>query len=211
MNILYVIAHPNPDSFNAMLKQHALNFLTQHKVNVETTDLYAAHFKAIADWSDFTSNETNTQYFLAQQAAYQNQQLTTDIAKELEKIAWANHIIFQFPLWWFSTPAVLKGWFDRVLVKGFAYDAGKVFNDGLLKGKTASLVVSTQSPESAYQPDGLHHATLDTFLHHIHHTLRFVGIKPFAPFATYAAFNLDSTQEEKIIADYQGYLKNLIS
>jgi len=212
MNILYVYAHPNPSSFNGMLKQHALDLFIKLNPNVKFSNLYADHFKAIADWNDFNLNEAemNSHYFLAQQDAYKNQKLSVDINSELTKITWADHIIFQFPLWWFSTPAILKGWFDRVLVKGFAYDAGKIFNDGLLKGKTASLVVTTQSPESAYQTDGLHQATIDTFLHHIHHTLRFVGIKTLAPFVTYSAFNLEDAQKEKIVNDYLAYLENLL-
>lgn len=210
MNILYVYAHPNPSSFNSMLKQHALDFFTQLKLDIKLSDLYADDFKAIADWNDFTLDEVeiNSQYFLAQQDAYKNQKLSTDISAELAKIAWADHIIFQFPLWWFSTPAILKGWLDRVLVKGFAYDAGKTFDDGLLKGKTASLVVTTQSPESAYQANGLHQATINTFLHHIHHTLHFVGIKTLAPFIVYAAFNLDAAQKENIVRDYLKYLND---
>lgn len=212
MNILYVYAHPNPASFNGMLKQHASDLFTQLKSEVKFSNLYEDHFKAIADWDNFNLDETeiNSQYFLAQQDAYKNQKLSADISSELTKIAWADHIIFQFPLWWFSTPAILKGWLDRVLVKGFAYDAGKIFNDGLLKGKTASLVVTTQSPESAYQTNGLHQATIDTFLHHIHHTLRFVSIKTLAPFVTYSAFNLDAAQKEKIVKDYLTYLENLV-
>lgn len=212
MKILYVYAHPNPDSFNGVLKQHALDALQRPDVEVKVSDLYHDHFKALADWRDFESTDAKSpsQYFLAQQAAYQNHTLSSDIREELDKIAWADHIIFQFPLWWFSTPAILKGWFDRVLVKGFAYDAGKVFNAGLLKGKTASLVVTTQSPESAYQTDGLHQASIHAFLHPIHHTLRFVGIETLAPFVTYAAFNLDAVQNEKIVNDYLGYLDNLV-
>jgi len=196
-----------------MLKQHALDLFTTLKQNVKFSNLYADHFKAIADWNDFNLDEVeiNSQYFLAQQDAYKNQKLSTDITAELNKISWADHIIFQFPLWWFSTPAILKGWLDRVLVKGFAYDTGKIFNDGLLKDKTASLVVTTQSPESAYQTNGLHQATIDTFLHHIHHTLRFVGIKTLAPFVTYAAFNLDAAQKEKIVKDYLAYLGRIIT
>lgn len=212
MNILYVHAHPNSHSFNGMLRDKALDLFSKLNVNIKTSDLYADKFKATADWDDFDKDgaEEYSQYFLAQQYAYQHLQLSDDIATEIEKIKWADHIIFQFPLWWFSAPAILKGWLDRVLVKGFAYDAGKVFNDGLLQGKTASLVVSTQSPESAYQPDGLHHANIDAFLHHIHHTLHFVGMKTLKPFVTYAAFNLDVMQQEKILKDFRCYLKDVI-
>lgn len=212
MNILYVYAHPNPASFNSMLKQRASDLFTRLSVNSQFTDLYADKFKAIADWDDFHVDKTemNSQYFLAQQEAYHNHKLSVDITQELNKIKQADHIILQFPLWWFSTPAILKGWLDRVLVKGFAYDAGKVFNDGLLKGKTVSFVVTTQSPESAYQKTGAHQATIETFLHHIHHTFRFVGIKTLAPFVIYAAFNLDAAQEAKIVKDYLAYLENLV-
>ena len=212
MNILYVFAHPNPSSFNAMLKQHATAVFAELNAAVKFSNLYADNFKAQADWHDFTIDavDNNGQYFLAQQQAYQHQQLTLDINAELAKIAWADHIIFQFPLWWFSVPAILKGWLDRILIKGFAYDSGKVFAQGLLKGKTASLTVSTQSPESAYQVTSLHQATIDTFLHHIHHTLHFVGIKTIVPFVTYAAFNIEAQRERQIIKDYRDYLKKLV-
>lgn len=212
MNIFYVYAHPNPLSFNGMLKQYTLDLFTKLKSDVKFSNLYADNFKAIADWDDFNLDEVeiNSQYFLAQQDAYKNKKLSTDITVELNKISWADHIIFQFPLWWFSTPAILKGWLDRVLVKGFAYDSGKIFNDGLLKGKTASLVVTTQSPESAYQTNGQHQATIDTFLHHIHHTLHFVGIKTISPFVIYAVFNLDAQRKEKIVKDYLAYLENIM-
>lgn len=100
----------------------------------------------------------------------------------MEKIAWADHLIFQFPLWWFSTPAILKGWFDQVFIKGFAYDNNHLFETGLLKGKMASLIVTTKSTESAYQLDGAHGATIDSFLLPVHHTLRFAGISPIKPF-----------------------------
>ena len=211
MNILYVYAHPNSKSFNGMLKQSGYELLKKLKCNIMFTDLYAENFRAVASWDDFNLSETelNPQYFLSQQAAYKNHALTDDIEAEIRKIAWANHIIFQFPLWWFSMPAILKGWFDRVLVKGFSYDTGKIFNEGLLKGKTASLVITTQSPESAYQIDGMHGATIDAFLHHIHHTLRFVGIKSTLPFITYNAFNVDEQRREEIVKNYHRYLKNL--
>lgn len=212
MKILYIYAHPNPDSFNSALKDDALSVFKHLDVEVKVSDLYALGFKATADWDDFVANDTNThsQYFLAQQDAYLHQHLANQISDELAKISWADHIIFQFPLWWFSTPAILKGWLDRVLVKGFAYDTGKVFSQGLLKGKTASLVVTTQSPASAYQKDGLHQATIDTFLHPMHHTLRFVGIETLAPCVIYAAFNLETSRKEMITQDYRAYLEDLV-
>lgn len=209
MKILYVYAHPNPDSLNGMLQREAKQLLCAQHHEIKFTDLYASHFKAAADWNDFIKAESPTQYFLAQQQAFQHHALTADITTEIEKIRWADHVILQFPLWWFSTPAILKGWLDRVLVKGFAYDTGKVFNDGLLAGKTASLIVTTQSPESAYQTDGAHHATIDTFLHHIHHTMRFTGIQTFSPFVIYSAYDIENHRHQEILTNLHTYLGSL--
>lgn len=210
--ILYVYAHPNPVSFNHLLMQSGMELLRTFGHDISLSDLYAQHFEAVASWEDFdlTEFEINPQYFLSQQAAYNKKTLAEDIHAEINKIKKADHIIFQFPLWWFSTPAILKGWFDRVWVKGFAYDAGKVFENGLLKGKTASLVVSTQSPESAYKLDGVHGGTIDVFLKPIHHTLRFVGVESVSPFVTYNAFNIEKPRQDEIVRNYRTYLEILM-
>jgi len=210
MNILYVYAHPNPESLNHLLKQQAVDFFAGNNIHVSYSDLYADHFNAVASWHDFDSEIKQPQYMLAQQKAYAENKLTADIESEIKKITAANHIILQFPLWWFSTPAILKGWFDRVLVKGFAYDTGKIFDAGLLKGKTASLTVTTQSPESAYQINGVHHAGIDTFLHHIQHTLCFSGIEMLPPYVIYGAAEMNAEREEKIKEEYKRYLENIV-
>lgn len=211
MNILYVYAHPSASSFNFQLKQYGCETLQNLGHNLIISDLYAENFNAIAKFSDFDlpDAELNPQYFLSQKTAFNKKALSKDIEEEIEKILWANHIIFQFPLWWFSVPAILKGWFDRILIKGFAYDTGKTFSDGLLKGKTASLVVTTQSGESAYQLDGVHGTTIDVFLHPIHHTLRLVGLQILPSFVEYEVFNLDEIKQDTILMRYKLYLQNI--
>lgn len=205
MKVLYVYAHPNPFSLNAALKNQALAFLSKQHIDFKISDLYADKFNALATWDDFNATETHSQYFSAQQSAYESKQLNDEIMLEINKIIWADHIIFQFPLWWFSMPAILKGWFDRVLVKGFAYDTGKIYQEGLLKNKTASLTITTQSPVSAYQQNGIHGAGIDEFLLPINNTLNFVGIKVLLPFVLYGADNLGMLDE--IIKNYQDYLQ----
>lgn len=207
MTILYVYANPNPLSFNGELKNIALSTLgTKHDVLL--SDLYAENFNPVASWDDFTipAGKLPHSYLAAQQTAYRDDKMAADIQTELHKISAADHLIFQFPLWWFAAPAILKGWLDRNLIKGFAYDAGKIFKDGLLRGKTASLVVTTQSPESAYQLNGAHGATIEAFLHPIHHTLRFTGIKTLTPHIIYQAYDLDEPRSQRILSDYRDYL-----
>jgi NAD(P)H dehydrogenase (quinone) len=211
INILYVYAHPHVDSFNHLIKETGIQYLQETKNKVIVSDLYAQQFNPVASWNDFMLSETELkqQYFVSQKLAYEHNGLTDDINQEIQKLSQANHVIFQFPLWWFSMPAILKGWFDRVLVKGFAYDSGRIFNDGLLNGKTASLVVTTQSPEQAYQLDGIHGCSIDTIFHPIHHTLKFVGIKPLKPFVVYGAFEIDEEKKSNILSDYRQYLSSI--
>jgi len=57
----------------------------------------------------------------------------------MDKLVWADFVIFQFPLWWFSVPAILKGWVDRVFAMGFSYNYGRSYEKGVFRGKRAML------------------------------------------------------------------------
>lgn len=210
MNILYIYAHPCKDSFNFQLKKAGSELLEAAGHTVLYSNLYDTRFKAVANGDDFLlpSSELESQYFLSQKVAYSKNALAADIQTEIEKLTQAEHVIFQFPLWWFSVPAILKGWMDRVLVKGFAYDSGKMLANGLLKGKTASLVVTTQSGEATFEKSGSHGATIEDFLLPIHHTLRFAGFEILSPFVEYEVFNLDEPRQKNIIENFEHYLKN---
>ena len=64
-----------------------------------------------------------------------------------EAIAWADHLIFVFPIWWSGMPAILKGFIDRVFAKGFAYEYdSNMHMKGLLKNKTAWIVTLYDAP-----------------------------------------------------------------
>lgn len=212
MKIFIVYAHPEPTSFNHALKEQAMNVLQTAHHEIKLSDLYAMHFKPTADWNDFKEiNPTiPKQYSVIQRDAYLNHQLSNDIKEEQDKLSWCDVIIFQFPLWWFDAPAILKGWFDRVFAAGFSYDKEKWFSTGLLQPKGAILSVTTQSPKSAYQAGGLHE-DINQFLRPIHHTLRFVGITPLNPFVAYGVMNIDEQERKKYLSDYQEHLLKQIS
>jgi NAD(P)H dehydrogenase (quinone) len=55
----------------------------------------------------------------------------------------ADLLILQFPIWWFGMPAILKGWADWVLARGFAYVAGRKYDTGMFRGKTAMVAATT--------------------------------------------------------------------
>lgn len=139
MNILIVYAHPEPQSFNSKLKDIAQTVLKENGNNVVVSDLYKMNFNPVAQKSDF-------KYPIEQEHAYKNNILSKEIKSELSKLLWADIIIFQFPLWWSSVPAILKGWFDKVLIYGGIYGGayGK-FKNARLSNKKAIISTTTGS------------------------------------------------------------------
>lgn len=78
--------------------------------------------------------------------------LEPDLVKAQQDIVAANHLVFVYPTWWGTYPALLKGYFDRVFLPGFAfkYHESGPFWDKLLKGKTARLITTMDSPKWYY-------------------------------------------------------------
>ncbi len=75
-------------------------------------------------------------------------ELESDLAEAQQKIKWANHIVIIHPVWWGSVPALLKGFFDRVLLPGFAFkyrESGSLW-DKLLSGKTGHVIYTSDTP-----------------------------------------------------------------
>ena len=81
------------------------------------------------------------------------QALEPDLVVAQESIAWAEHIVFVYPIWWGSIPAILKGFFDRIFLPGFAFKFRKdaLMVDGLLRQRTAHLNATKDTPPWYYQ------------------------------------------------------------
>ncbi len=76
------------------------------------------------------------------------QNLEPDLIEAQRLIKWANHIVIIFPVWWGSIPALLKGFFDRILLPGYAfkYRENSPYWDKLLSGKSGRLIVTSDAP-----------------------------------------------------------------
>jgi NAD(P)H dehydrogenase (quinone) len=104
------------------------------------------------------------------------QPLEADLRRAQADIVWAEHLTLVYPIWWGGIPALLKGFFDRVFLPGFAfkYREGKAFPDKLLHGRSAHLLVTMDTPpwyyRWVYRMPGLHQVRKTT--------LAFCGIEP---------------------------------
>jgi glutathione-regulated potassium-efflux system ancillary protein KefG len=108
-------------------------------------------------------------------------------------------IIFHHPVFWFSTPAILKEWQDLVLVHGWAFGKeGKA-----LKGKKLLSVISTGGRESLYSKDGFHRHTIDEFLKPIEQTARVCRMDYLPPFVVYGTHLLKDEELHRHGEDYR--------
>ena len=127
MKTLIVLAHPEPRSLNVALKDKAVETLLELGHQVQVSDLYAMNWKAelgIGDFTDDRADPADLGLSREQEHAFANNAQTDDVKAEQSRVVWDDWVIFQFPLWWVSMPAILKGWVDRVLSPGVAYSSG---------------------------------------------------------------------------------------
>lgn len=126
-----------------------------------------------------------------------------DVAKEQALLVEHERIVFQFPLYWYSAPAMLKEWQDKVLGYGFAYGP----EGSKLAGKESKLVVSTGSPEYAYQAGFYNNFTLSEYLRPLQSTIVFTGMEFRGTFGVYGAMKLKEEALNKDIETYKTILK----
>lgn len=106
-------AHPSDTSFNAALRECALDELRKRGHEIRHIDLYAEGFDPV-----FTPYERVNHTVGPEEKLSQLPELTSHV----DALRWCETVVFAYPTWWTGQPAILKGWFDRVLMKGVAWD-----------------------------------------------------------------------------------------
>jgi NAD(P)H dehydrogenase (quinone) len=211
MNVLIVIAHPEPKSFNYAMFKTAVETFESGGHKVKTTDLYVMKFNPVSDRSNYKTVK-DPEYFkqqIEEMHAVEKEGFNEILKAEMEKVREADFILFQFPLWWFSVPAVLKGWFDKVFAMNFAYGGGKIYDTGYFKGKKAMLSVTTGGPEILYTKDGLN-GEMNMLLYPINHgILYFTGITPLEPHIVYSPVRLSDEERKKELEIFKAKLTDI--
>jgi glutathione-regulated potassium-efflux system ancillary protein KefG len=101
-----------------------------------------------------------------------------DIGDEQARLAGHDLLVLQFPLYWYSTPALLKAWIDEVWLHGFAYGKGGT----ALEGKTLLVACAAGSPLKDYAPGGAHHFSVEEFLRPLQQTAALCKMRWADPF-----------------------------
>lgn len=106
-----------------------------------------------------------------------------DAEAEQRAVGPARLVVFMHPIYWYTTPALLKHWFDQVLVRGWAYGTGGT----ALHGKDCLWVATSGGDEHAYSGSGRHGHPFSAFAPVVEQTARFVGMNWLEPFVLYGA------------------------
>lgn len=210
--VLIVYAHQEPRSFNGCLKQVAVEELSRQGCRVTVSDLYAMNFEPRATKEDIVGSLSNPEFFNYGLEAYEackKRSLSSDIMEEQKKVQEADLVIFQFPLYWFSVPAILKGWMDRVLCQGFAFDFPKIYDSGSLQGKLAILSLTTGGTAEMYSKTGVS-GDVRYFLWPLQHgALHFCGFKVLAPQISFSPEAASEEERKKMKMSWAQRLKTI--
>lgn len=129
--VLVINGHPDKQSYNRALSE--TYYQEANKSNAIVSQINIGDL-------DFNPN---LQFGYRERTA-----LEPDLVDAIEKIKEADHLVWVFPMWWYGYPAIMKGFIERTFLPGIAYQPieGKAFPKKLLKGKSARLIITADTP-----------------------------------------------------------------
>lgn len=216
--VLIVHAHPDPASLTTQLAASAREVLRGAGHEVIHSDLYAMGWKAVYDEHDFPQRlDPSRLSFVAESGhAFRGGTQPDDIRAEQAKLMAADAVLFQFPLWWFGMPAIMKGWIERVFAYGLAYGyqgAGNThrYGEGGLAGKRAMLSVTTGGPADDYAARGINGQLEELLFPITHGTLFYPGMQVLPTHAVHGAGRIDGAGVAAAKASLAARLHGLFS
>lgn len=127
-----------------------------------------------------------------------------DVEKEQKLLLEYDRIVFQFPFYWYSTPALLKQWQDSVLSYGFAYGS----EGNKLHGKELMLVISSGGPSEAYQAGGYNQYTMSELTRPLQATANLCGMHFLPSFLLQGMMNLTDEKLQESAEELVTYVTN---
>ncbi len=192
MKPLVIFGHPNNNTFNGEILSTVKDFFANKGVEYKVSNLYEMNFNPVLSLEEYQNRESGN--------------LPSDVTAEQEKVTWADTLIFIYPVWWSREPAIVKGWIDRVLSQGFAFQESSEGIRGLLSGKRALVLCTFAASQDAVEKSGILEAM------HIcmaQATLGFCGIKPVTNQEFFEVPETGGEQKDKMLQMVTQLLENL--
>jgi len=213
MKVFIVYAHAEPKSFNGALFQAAQDTLRAAGHAVTISDLYAMKFDPVSDRRNFITVK-NADFFkqqIEEMHATEVSGFAPDVEAELSKMEACDLMIWQFPLWWFGLPGILKGWADRVFAMGRTYGGERFYENGVFKDKRALLSLTSGGTEAVYQQGGWN-GNIQAILRPIQRgILRFTGWQVLAPNIVYAPVRVTVEERQASLKSWAARLRAIES
>lgn len=130
-----------------------------------------------------------------------------NVQREQELLLQHDIVIWQHPLYWYSTPPLLKQWIDLTLEHGWAYGSTGIF----LKGKKLLSVITAGGGRKAYEAGGSNHYSIQEFLRPLEQTAKLCGMAYLPPYVIHSTHSIDEANAWKIREEYHSFLKGLIA
>jgi len=186
MRTLFIHCHPEVKSFNRALTDAGMSQLMSQGHDVELSDLYAQQFDPVEKASHYVNriNPNSFEPLAEQRNAFKSDSLSLDVKQEIKRLERAELVVFQFPIWWHSVPAMLKGWMDRVFISGGLYTSRMRYDRGYFKGRRAICSVTSGAPEVSFTPKG-RAGEVDQILWSFHYSLYYMGFEVLPPYPTH--------------------------
>ncbi|SMX79055.1 NAD(P)H dehydrogenase (quinone) [Brevibacterium iodinum ATCC 49514] len=196
--VLWLSAHPEPRSLNGSLRTFGIEHLRTLGHNVLESDLYAMEWDPVVRPHDAGTHVSDRFRISADtRTAHLAGTQPDAIILEQEKLRRADALVVQFPLWWYGMPAILKGWFDRVFVSGFAFGTDETtgrrlrFEQGPFAGKRALVITTLGDRPLAIGPRGKSGELNELLFGLLHGTFAYTGMSVLEPFAVPSADHID--------------------
>jgi NAD(P)H dehydrogenase (quinone) len=212
LKVLLVLAHPERHSFSGAMADAAVETLTSLGHQVMASDLYRMGFDPASDRRNFKGVKEPGYYKqqVEEDHATETDGFSPEVAAEIAKLEAADLLIFQFPLWWFGLPAILKGWVDKVFAFNRVYGRGRFYDNGKFRGRRALLSLTTGgSGQTAYQPDGFN-GDINGILRPIQRgMLQFLGYDVLKPQIVHGPAQASEEERAAFLAAWRGRLTRI--
>ena len=203
-----VHTHPEPASFTAAMRDVAHETLAANGYSVTVSDLYAMGFDPLISRADFTHEIGEPVAFTKEQrTGWSGRTLDPQILAEADKLLAADLLVLTFPIYWFSAPAMLKGWMDRVLLSGPFYSGKDMYDRGGMAGKKALVLASLGGRAHMFGEKALHGPLTDGMLRHLFQgTLGVVGYSVLEPFYAFHAPYVKAEARTQMLDQLRAYV-----